>query len=674
MGISGGLFKSHEDGSAYIHKFAMHDSAAVLLDDGKVVSALEEERINRIKHTNKIPLGAIRACLNSNAMTLADLDYLAYYCQENRMNSLLMGLNMKRTLENERFEDCWDVKTLLRNIFSREFEYDLPAEKIIFVSHHFAHALSAFIPSGFDESLVITIDGQGDNESGRVFVAKGSSLEALKVFPVAQSLGNAYGNLINLIGFQQFEEYKVMGLAPYGDSTRYRDLLKELYSLLPDGDYKFNYEKWQSLYSTIRPRKKQEEITQDHMDMAAALQGAVEEIVFHLLTHYREATGQRNLTLAGGVAHNCTINGKILSSGMFDQVFVQPAAHDAGCAYGAALSVFLDKKPDTKMAPLQHLYWGTDVGGDEDVLAALTPWQRFISIEKVSDVCGSAANLIADGNVIGWVQGRSEFGPRALGNRSILADPRPAINKEIINAMVKKREAFRPFAPSVLQERAEEFFEVTGDMKWLSYMIFVVKVRPEKRDLLGAVTHIDGTARIQTVAREVNERYWSLIAAFADITGVPVLLNTSFNNNVEPIVDTVEDAVACFLTTRLQYLAVGNYLVSKKNVNSADYLDLIPSLPRHIMIYQVKRADVDGNPAVFFEAKNNFDPSFKAPVSAGGFDILVRASGQDSLSELIDSSNLAGGHNLEQLSQEMHDLWSQRIIALKPRANGLKKG
>jgi len=667
MGINASPFKTHEDGSAYISRTQYHDSAAVLLDDGEVVAAIELERLNRIKHTNKFPIEAIKFCLESYGAKIQDIDYLALPGEEKYYNNFIEWLNTRWALENRKFEECWGIRSLLQKLLSNGFDYDIPLDKLVFVNHHYAHALSAFLPSGFDESLILTLDGQGDKESGRVILGNISSLKTLASFSTPVSLGHAYTNIIQIIGFQSFEEYKAMGLAPYGNPARFRDCLRTCYALLPNGNYTLNFEGLQKLLSMMRHRRRQEEFTQDHMDIAAALQESLEEVVFHILTHYRKKTSQRNLCFAGGVAHNSVLNGKILGSKLFDHVFVQPVAHDPGSAYGAALAVY-HNNPEVKIKPLKHLYWGSDVGDNKTILAALAPWREFVSFRRSDDICHQAAKLIADGNVVGWVQGRSEFGPRALGNRSILADPRPADNKEIINAIVKKREAFRPFAPSVLEECAEEFFEIDSGNRDFSYMIFVVKVRPEKRQLLGAVTHVDGTARIQTVSKEVNRKYWSLINAFNEITGIPVLLNTSFNNNAEPIVDSVEDAIACFLTTGLNYLVIGDWLISKQQITTASYLTLAPSLPKYMMISKVKKADNIGRSAIFFECRNNFDPSFKQDLSTEVFELLIQADGQTTLAELMASNRIVGNRSAEDLRQELHSLWSSRIITLRPAA------
>src|SRR5688572_21813287 len=314
---------------------------------------------------------------------------------------------------------------------------------------------------------------------------------------------------------------------------------------------------------------------------------------------------------------------------MFEDIFVQPAAHDAGCAIGAALYPFFKQQSanggNGKVTQLDHVFWGTEIGNGEAVLNDLEQWRDFLEFESRDDIAEHTAELLAQGFVVGWVQGRSEFGPRALGNRSIVADPRPAENKDIINSMVKKREAYRPFAPAVLEEYADEFFKLPRPGMYSPFMTFVVQVREEMRELLKATTHVDGTARIQTVSRSTNSSFWQLIDEFRKRTGVPVLLNTSFNNNAEPIVDSVQDAIVCFLTTKLHYLSVGNYLVSKKNIDHAAYLTLVPQLPAYARLTQTKRFVSSDRTATFFEIGNSYAKQFAVEVSQDVFHLLATA-------------------------------------------------
>jgi carbamoyltransferase len=660
LGISGGVNLVYENHYP-VNKGFFHDAAAALIDDGSIVAAIEEERLNRIKHTNKAPASAIRFCLDSRGLSLNDVDKIAFYGTENQFNHFL-----KQTQLHNPKSEFIGARDLLHRIFRQEFGSGIEDDKIVFVHHHLAHATSACALSGFDKSLVLTIDGQGDGVAGMVLGAEGAKLSMIQSIPAQKSLGWFYDDVIRFIGYGEFEEYKVMGLAPYGDPAKFRSLFKSLYSLLPNGDYTLHKERLALLFDVTRPKGEAQPVIQTHQDIAAALQESLEEIVFHILTHYRNKTSHTDLCLAGGVAHNCSLNGKILYSGMFNNIFVQPASHDAGCAIGAALHVHHQNNPDARPSRLNHVYYGTDVGSNSSISKVLSGWGAFIEYEKAENVSSSAAKLIADGAIIGWVQGRSEFGPRALGNRSILADPRPAENKDIINSMVKKREAYRPFAPSVLEQCADEYFDLPSGKKQFPYMVFVVKVRKEKQQLLGAVTHVDGTARIHTVSKETNGRFWALINEFGKLTDVPVLLNTSFNNNVEPIVDSAEDAIVCFLTTKLHYLVLGDYIVRRKDHGDAAHSGLAPSLPKYTRMRQTKQYTSASEMTKRFELSNSYDDQYKVAISSEAFSILLSADGKMSLAELIDSNGI-GGDKRKAIIDEFLDLWAGRAVKLRPR-------
>lgn len=385
----------------------------------------------------------------------------------------------------------------------------------------------------------------------------------------------------------------------------------------------------------------------------------------HMLTYYREATGHTKLCMSGGVAHNCSMNGKILYSGLFDEVFVQPAAHDAGNALGGALYVAEKLNEENGRGKLDHLYWGTSIADNESLSKTLEVWKGFVSFKQATNIAESTASLIAEGLVIGWVQGRSEFGPRALGNRSILADPRPVENKSIINEMVKKREGYRPFAPSILEEYVDEYYDVPKTKAPLSFMNFVLNAREEKRSLLGAVTHIDGTARVQTVSKETNDSYWSLINEFRKLTDVPVLLNTSFNNNVEPIVNSEEDAIVSFLTTNIHHLVIGDYIVDKKAVDKMDYLQMVPKRPFNAELKKSVGYTEDGAKQTTHEIRLHFGNKYKKDISMDVFHILEQSDGVKTLGELLDQF----GHSsteTEKIIDAVIDLWSLRLVNLRP--------
>lgn len=398
----------------------------------------------------------------------------------------------------------------------------------------------------------------------------------------------------------------------------------------------------------------------------------LEKIVFHVLAHHKKATGQERLCLAGGVAHNCTMNGEILYSGLFKDVLIQPAAHDAGGALGAAYWALSQQRSLRRRSKAQHLYFGTHVGDDASIGETLRSWEEFLSIEKVERVVETTAELLGDGNVVGWVQGRSEFGPRALGNRSILADPRPAETQSVVNEMVKKRESYRPFAPSVLEDRVRDFFDVPERQTEYPFMIFVVRVKEEARSILRAITHLDGTARLHSVSRQTNPLYYELISEFGKRTGGPVLLNTSFNNNVEPIVDTVEDAITCYLTTGLHCLVIGNYVVRKREVDLSNpaYGRLVISLPRSRILAQ-RQSHLEGDRwKTVFELQNTVSRFFAPPVIAISkemFRILHRADGKQPLSSLLDQEEIRDQRAVEEITGELVGLWSQRAVILRAR-------
>lgn len=670
LGVNGGSKRDDEDNRV---GFAMHDSAAVLVRDGQIMSAVEEERLNRIKHTNCFPVRAIKYCLNEHRLSLGDVDRIAINNAEHMMDFVAK----RAFLENVHLKAPLDGRKYIASLFEREFGVDV-AEKIRFCKHHLAHAWSAYAPSGYDNSLVLVLDGDGDNLSGMVLVAEGDKLTKLREYGMGQSLGILYTDVIALLGYNRFDEYKVMGLAPYGDPDTYGQLFEKCYRLLPGGNYALEDRGiWmlQCMEAGLvdKARRKGEPFAQSHKDIAAALQRTLEKIVIHILQHYRKETGQTRLCFAGGVAHNCTLNGRILYSGLFDKIFVQPVAHDAGGALGAATAVCYEEHSGRRPQKLEHLSYGPDADiGQEAVGKTLERWGGFLSFEKVERVAAETARLLADGFVVGWVQGRSEFGPRALGNRSILADPRPASNKLLINKMVKKREEYRPFAPSVLEESLHEFFDVPPNRAEFSFMIFVLKVREEMRETLGAVTHVDGTARVQTVSRKGSPRYWELIHEFQKLTGIPILLNTSFNNNAEPIVDSVEDAVVCYLTTGLHYLVVGDYVVHKKEAGSARaaFETLVPSLPNSRRLVKRKSFAEPGRWKTVFEIEGTMSRFFARPVvevTPEVFSLLLAATGSKTLAEVCEETGTTGDERRARVMEEVENLWAQRVIILRPQ-------
>lgn len=636
-----------------------HDAAAVLIKDGQVIAGIEEERLVRVKHANLFPIESIRFCLDRAGIGLDAVDRIGFYLNEAFLDDRLAFHHVMSDDASCR----WTARNLLADRLQTAFGADV-RDKIDFVDHHSAHAYSAFPYSKGPSSLVLTIDGIGETHSGTVGRSVEGRYEKLAEFGQAQSLGFLYVNTIMYIGFKVFEEYKVMGLAPYGDPAVYRDGFSKLFELLEHGDYRIAPPPviLEQLSRMLPLRKKGEEVLQCHKDLAAALQEALETIVFHVLTHWQAVTGLEHLSLAGGVAHNCTMTGKVLNSGLFKSVYVPPAAHDAGCALGAANYALRKHDPAAPIHGFPHVYWGTSVPADSVVADTLEKWQDWLQYRRSDDVTAEAAECLARGQVVGWVQGNSEFGPRALGSRSILADPRPAANRARINMMIKKREGFRPFAPSVTASAARDYFEFeNADV--LPYMSYIVGVRPPFRPLLGAVTHVDGTARVQTVEEEENPRYWRLLDTFGKTTGVPMLLNTSFNNNVEPIVDSIEDAIVCYLTTELDVLVIGDYIATRVDGSIASKLAKASvTLVAHGELQRTHSAQaVDGEGEAFVRSSLTRQ---KVPVGNRTYGALLASMTPDAAGKPLAREWAADPEVLDQLRV----LWENRLIQVEPRA------
>ncbi len=645
--------------------YSFHDSAAVLIRNGEVLAAVEEERLNRVKHSNLFPARAIRYCLAQAGVTFEDVDAIATDISED----FYEFLTLHEVAHDPRLKRL-SGRELIASAFQREFGADIKA-KLRFCKHHLAHLYSAWYPSGFSEALVVCLDGDGDGLSGLIAHCRGDQVKVLRNLPEACSLGNFYTAQIGVLGYQRFDEYKIMGLAPYGNPKTFESLFRRMFDLQPEG--RFTIVSDAQRISLLKQagfaehfRSKGEPFTQVHKDFAATLQSTLERIASHVVDWFQKQTGAHYLCLSGGVAHNCTLNGILLRSKRFKQVYVQPAAHDAGNALGAALAVTREAGVSITRPPLPHLFLGPDLGSDEHAELELRRWQPLIDIQRLENASETAAELLAQGEVICWVQGRSEFGPRALGNRSILADPRPAQNKLTINAMVKKRESYRPFAPSVIEERLRDYFEVPEGTERVPFMIIVLPVRPEMRELLGAVTHVDGSARVQSVSRADNPRYHALIEAFGRHTGVPIVLNTSANNNAEPIVDSVNDAVVMFLTTGVHALIIGNWLVRKVDqlASHPAFLDLIPDLPSTRKL--VRRAANGSKPAYSIESTvPRYFGTTSSPISVQLAQVLLQDDGR-SMCERLEALGMHDLAGRSQLAAELFELWTARALRLSP--------
>jgi carbamoyltransferase len=548
----------------------MHDSSACIARDGEVLFAVAEERLSRVKHDARFPQLSIRACLDFAGVRAEQVDFLCQGWSRPRAG-FLHDLNCyvthkqpvdSRALLNStrHFASMWHQRG-----GENRFRQMFPGAKtrFRFVDHHLAHAISAYAFSGFDDSAVLVLDGRGAWEATSLWRGRDGRLEHVWTIPWPNSLGLFYAQFTHYLGFTPYsDEWKVMGLAPYGEpGISLRDFI------VPD-DNPYRVDTHRLLGKDSAPiagiearlgagRVPESDIDARHKNMAFAVQDMCEQAMMTLARAAVAQTGCRNLCLAGGVALNSKANGKILSSGLVDRIFVQPAASDDGVCLGAALAPMLDDNGKFPSRKMRHAYLGTE-SSDAEIAKALETYK--IRAMRVADPASAAAEMLASGKILGWFQGRMEFGPRALGSRSILADPRdPEMNAKVNNA-VKFREWWRPFAPSMLSEVASEYLESATDSP---FMVLTAQVRPEKRSVIPSVTHVDGSARPQTVERDVSPLYWRLIYEFGQRTGVPVVMNTSFNLRGEPIVCSPTDAIRTFFSSGMDALVIGNFVVEK---------------------------------------------------------------------------------------------------------------
>ena len=593
-----------------------HDSAAALVVDGQIVAAAQEERFSRKKHNSRFPHQALAYCLSEGGISLSEIDHVAFYDKpflkfERLLETYLAfapkGFRSFRMAIPLWLKEKLFQKQLLRDelrSFDPHFDWET---KLLFTEHHQSHAASAFFPSPFDEAAILTMDGVGEWATTSVSLGRGNHLEMRKELHFPHSLGLLYSAFTYYIGFKvNSGEYKVMGLAPYGEPKYAKLIFDNLVDLKPDGTFRldqsyFDYctglrmtnDKFDALFGGPA-RKSEELLNQHHMDLAASIQAVTEEVVLRLTRSIAIDTGAENLCLAGGVALNCVANGKVLRDGKFKRIWIQPAAGDAGGALGAALAAChqhraLPRRLENQLDGMNGAYLGPSYDDDECARRLKQAGARFERLGG-DDIIQRAASDLTDGKGLGWFQGRMEFGPRALGNRSIIADARSPFMQSTLNLKVKYRKSFRPFAPAVLREEVSDWFELDGDSPYMLLVADVVKrrrrqMRAEEHALFGieklnvprseipAVTHIDYSARVQTVHVETNPRFHALLSTFKEKTGCPVLVNTSFNVRGEPIVHTPEDAFRCFMGTELDALAIGNLYLQKTAQNSALKLD-----------------------------------------------------------------------------------------------------
>ena len=550
-----------------------HDSAASLIKDGVPIACAEEERFSRIKHDNSFPMNAIDYCLKEAGIDVNEVDIIVFYEKpflkfDRILQTCVQTFPKSFCVFYEALPQWLTEKLRIPSILKKNLGYN---GRVWFVEHHKSHAASAFLVSPFKDAAILTIDAIGEWSSTSIHYGKENNIRTLKVINFPHSLGLFYSTITAYLGFRVLnDEYKVMGLAAWGE-PKYIEEFKELIEVKDDGSFKLNMEYFtythkkkmfsKKLEDLLGPaREPESEITQRHMDIAATLQKVTEDVILKMVRYAHKLTKSENLCMAGGVALNCVANGRILMEGPFKNVFIQPASSDAGGSLGAAMYAYnsILKKP--RRYVMKDVYLGpsfTNIQIKNFLDSMSIEYEKLEERELISRV----ARLLADNKIVGWFQGRMEFGPRALGNRSILANPSNPKMKDVINERVKHREWFRPFAPSILLEDTKKYLGMCVEAP---FMIITFEVKRDRiREIISA-THIDGTARIQTVSRETNRLFYELIKEFKNITGVGALLNTSFNVRGEPIVCSPRDAYACFKNTAMDYLVLGNYLISKK--------------------------------------------------------------------------------------------------------------
>jgi carbamoyltransferase len=593
-----------------------HDSAAAILRDGEIVAAAQEERFTRIKHDSAFPENAVRYCLDAAGASGAEIDHVVFYekpfVKFERLLETYLAFAPKGFESFRKAMPLWIgekifQKDILLEALRRVDPGLAEGEKLLFSEHHFSHAASAFYPSPYERAVVLTMDGVGEWTTTSVALGNGSDLQIVKEIHFPHSLGLLYSALTYYTGFKvNSGEYKVMGLAPYGEPKYAKLMLDNLIDVKADGSFRldldyFDYctalkmtnDRFDTLFGAPA-RKPEDRLEQRHMDLAASVQAVTEEVVLRLTRALAAETGEKNLCLAGGVALNCVANGKVLRDKSFESLFIQPAAGDAGGALGAALAGYYHQKEQPRrVTPGKDSMKGSYLGPtyeQADIEKRLASVGARFTVVDDAGVIEETAQALVAGQAVGWHQGRMEFGPRALGGRSILGDPRSPTMQKALNLKVKFRESFRPFAPSVLRERVSDWFEIDCDSP---YMLLVANVKPEHcrpmsaeeqalfgidklnvpRSDIPAVTHVDYSARIQTVHADTNPRYHQLLTRFEQLTGCPVLINTSFNVRGEPIVLTPEDAFRCFMGSDIEFLAVGNCILRKADQDPSLALD-----------------------------------------------------------------------------------------------------
>jgi len=563
-----------------------HDAAACIIEDGKIIAAAEEERFTRKKHDSSFPIKAIAYCLKEAGITAQQLNHISYYEKPVLKFQRILNQHLQMAPRSFRvFKDSlisWTQKMNVEKKIRDELSYTGP---ISFMEHHASHAASAFFPSPFENAAIVTIDGVGEWATTTIGIGKKNTVKLLKEIHFPHSIGLLYSTITALLGFSvNNSEYKVMGLSPYGNSKTYKPHFNKIIKTDSDGSFSldmsyfdFHYKPWMPSRKLCKllckTRKPDEQVTQQHKDIAAALQHKTEEVMINLLKHAKKETGMDNICLAGGVALNSVANGKLLKQTGFKNIWIQPAAGDSGNSIGAALMLYHHVLGSENRQPQETAYLGPSFSDTKIKEFLDSHFIRYTAFKTKTELLKKVAKLIHGNNVIGWFQGRMEWGPRALGARSILSNPCNPKMQDILNLKVKHREKFRPFAPVVCVDDALTYFDCDEPIPLpTDFMLMVYPVKKEWHAKIPAVTHVDGSGRLQTVRREQNPLYYELIKEFGRLSGIPILINTSFNIRGEPIVCSPKDAYWCMMGTGIDYLVMGKFLIKRAD-NPEDMWD-----------------------------------------------------------------------------------------------------
>jgi len=640
-----------------------YDGAAVLVEDGIVIAAMEEERLNRVKRSNKFPVEAIRYCLSSGGLQISDLDRIAYYVDENAANNALDRMFATAAPGTSHP----DARALFSAVLLREFGSQPDPAKLAFYEHKLTHAACAMHQSGFDSCLVCVLDNAGGVYHGTRGKDGLVSLDPITATEPADSLQKLCHAVLPNLGLGFFDEYKAYGMAPYGQSGKYQAELGQLYELHAGGRYELKLAQAAPLLQSLHER---EAGLNDafRQDLAASLQEALERIVLHMLAHHRAESGANKLCLAGGMAENVGLATAILEAGLFDDVFVHPVAYDAGCALGAALLASQDLGAVSQPDRVTHLRWGSapeDLGPLDQQISA---WSQFVAFEPVSDVARLAAELVSGGSTLGWIAGRSEFGTHALGSRNAFADIGNPSNSAHLHQCLGRDETYRPLAAVVREDDLEFWTGSTGGTPNFPFQTFALPIRPDLRARIPAALDRDGRARLQTVARASSQVLWEILTHLQEISGTAAMLSSSLNRSSEPTVETVEDAIACFLNSKLDYLIIGHFVASRVPVEQEQRATMLLALPPHLQLLKIEDYGQGCKSKPVFALRSTAGEVADQSITRQLGQLLTDLDPAATLAQQFERDSLYGSVQRSVMA-EIEVLWSRGLIKLRPNRN-----